>query len=159
MERPAFAHLSLSRGTGRPSAGDPCCPLSSAHTRQLCLQASPLGSDHQQLSPQNIPTSRSQLDTFPEGRPKAGSRQEGTAHCESPGEADGEPWVSGLGGWGGQASLHTCCVRAKLVQLCPTLRDPMDCSPPGSSVHGVLQARILERVAMPSSRGSPPPRV
>ena len=30
--------------------------------------------------------------------------------------------------------------------------DPMDCSPPGSSVHGILQARILERVAMPSSR-------
>ena len=35
-----------------------------------------------------------------------------------------------------------------------TLRDTMDCSPPGSSVHGILQARILERVAMPSSRGS-----
>ena len=36
--------------------------------------------------------------------------------------------------------------------------DPMDCSPPGSSVHGILQARILEWVAMPSSRGSSPPR-
>ena len=35
-----------------------------------------------------------------------------------------------------------------------TLWDPMDCSPPGSSVHGILQARILEWVAMPSSRGS-----
>ena len=34
----------------------------------------------------------------------------------------------------------------------------MDCSPPGSSVHGILQARILERVAMPSSRGSSRPR-
>ena len=41
---------------------------------------------------------------------------------------------------------------------CPTLCDPMDCSPPGSSVHGILQARILEWVAMPSSRGSPQPR-
>ena len=34
----------------------------------------------------------------------------------------------------------------------------MDCSPPGSSVHGILQARILERVAVPSSRGSFQPR-
>ena len=46
---------------------------------------------------------------------------------------------------------------AKLLQLCPTLDDPMDCSPPGSSVHGILQARILEWVAMPSSRGSSHP--
>ena len=36
----------------------------------------------------------------------------------------------------------------------PTLWDPMDCSPPGSSVHGVLQARVLEWVTIPSSRGS-----
>ena len=36
-----------------------------------------------------------------------------------------------------------------------TLCDPMDCSPPGSSVHGILQARILEWVAMPSSRVLP----
>ena len=43
---------------------------------------------------------------------------------------------------------------AKSLQSCPTLWDPMDCSPPGSSVHGILQARILEWVAMPSSRGS-----
>ena len=38
--------------------------------------------------------------------------------------------------------------------MCLTLWDPMDCSLPGSSVHGVLQERILDRVAMPSSRGS-----
>ena len=37
------------------------------------------------------------------------------------------------------------------LQLCPTLRNPMDCSLPGSSVHGILQKRILEGVAMPSS--------
>ena len=37
-------------------------------------------------------------------------------------------------------------------QSCPTLCDPMDCSPPGSSVHGILQARILEWVAIPFSR-------
>ena len=39
-----------------------------------------------------------------------------------------------------------------------TLDDPMDCSPPGSSVHGTLQAKTLQWVAMPSSRGSSPPR-
>ena len=41
---------------------------------------------------------------------------------------------------------------------CPTLCDPLDCSLPGSSVHGILQARILAWVAVPSSRGSSPPR-
>ena len=40
-----------------------------------------------------------------------------------------------------------------VAQLCPTLCDPMDCSLPGSSVHGILQARILEWVATPSSSG------
>ena len=40
------------------------------------------------------------------------------------------------------------------AQVCPTLCDPVDCSPPGSSVHEILQARILEWVATPSSRGS-----
>ena len=42
----------------------------------------------------------------------------------------------------------------KSLQSCPTLCDPMDCSSPGSSVHGILQPRILEWVAMPSSTGS-----
>ena len=43
---------------------------------------------------------------------------------------------------------------AKSLQSCPTLCDPRECSPPGSSVRGLLQARILEWVAKPSSRGS-----
>ena len=47
---------------------------------------------------------------------------------------------------------------AKLLQLCPTLCNVMDYSPPGSSVHGILQATILEWVAVPSSRGSSRPR-
>ena len=47
---------------------------------------------------------------------------------------------------------------ANSLQSCPTLRDPMDCSLPGSSVCGILQAKILEWVAMPSSRGSFQPR-
>ena len=45
-----------------------------------------------------------------------------------------------------------------LSQSCLTLCDPMACSLPGPSVHGILQARILEWVAMPSSRGSSQPR-
>ena len=43
-------------------------------------------------------------------------------------------------------------VCAKLLQPCPTLCDPMDCSLPGSSAYGILRARILEWVAIPSSR-------
>ena len=42
---------------------------------------------------------------------------------------------------------------AKALQSCPTLYDPVDRSPPGSSVHGILHARILEWVAIPSSSG------
>ena len=44
------------------------------------------------------------------------------------------------------------------VKSCPTLWDPMDCSLPGSSIHGIFQARILERVAISFSRGSSRPR-
>ena len=47
---------------------------------------------------------------------------------------------------------------SKVAQLCPILSNSMDCSPPGSSVHGILQARILEWVAISSSRGSSQPR-
>ena len=48
--------------------------------------------------------------------------------------------------------------KVKVVQSCPTLGDPMDSSLPGSSVQGILQARILEWVAVPFSRGSCQPR-
>ena len=51
------------------------------------------------------------------------------------------------------------CVCAKSLQSCPTLCDPRDCSPPGSSVHGIFQARTLEEVAMPFSRGSSNPGI
>ena len=50
------------------------------------------------------------------------------------------------------------CLHAKSFQSCLTLCNPTDCSPPGSSGHGILQGRILEWVAMPSSRGSAQPR-
>ena len=46
----------------------------------------------------------------------------------------------------------------EFIQSCLTVCAPMDCNPPGSSVHGILQARILEWVVMPSSRGSSQPR-
>ena len=46
-----------------------------------------------------------------------------------------------------------------IAQLCPTLCDPMDYSWPGSSVHGILQARILEWVTIPFSRGSSDPGI
>ena len=50
------------------------------------------------------------------------------------------------------------CMHAQSLQPCPTLCDPIDCSPPGSSVHGSLKARVLEGIAMPFSRGSSQPR-
>ena len=45
-----------------------------------------------------------------------------------------------------------------VTQSCPTFCDPMDCSPPGSSVHEIFQARILEWLAISFSRGSSQPR-
>ena len=50
------------------------------------------------------------------------------------------------------------CVHSKFFQSCLTLCDPMDCSLPGSTVHRILQARILEWVAVPSSRESFQPK-
>ena len=50
------------------------------------------------------------------------------------------------------------CMRVKLFQSCLTLCNPTDCSPPGSSVHGTVQAGILEWIALPSSRGFARPR-
>ena len=52
---------------------------------------------------------------------------------------------------------NLACVHEKSLQSCLTLCDPMDCSLPGSSVHGILQARVLEWAAMPPSRGPSPP--
>ena len=49
-------------------------------------------------------------------------------------------------------------VKVSVTQSCPTLWDPTDCSLPRSSVHGILQARILEWGAIPFSRGSSRPR-
>ena len=45
-------------------------------------------------------------------------------------------------------------VKSEVAQSCPTLSDPMNCSLPGSSIHGVFPARVLEWVAISFSRGS-----
>ena len=49
-------------------------------------------------------------------------------------------------------------IQDQVVQSCPTLCDPMDCSLPGSSVHGIFQATVLEWIAISFSRGSSQPR-
>ena len=54
--------------------------------------------------------------------------------------------------------FHLTIHPSEVAQSCPTLCNPMDCSPPGSSVHGILQARILEWVAISFSRRSSWPR-
>ena len=54
------------------------------------------------------------------------------------------------------SSISVLVVLCLVAQLCPTLCDPMNCSPPDSSVQGIRQARILEWLAMPFSRGSSP---
>ena len=43
--------------------------------------------------------------------------------------------------------------QSEVVQLCPTLSNPVDCSPPGSSIHGIFQARVLEWGAIDFSKG------
>ena len=55
-------------------------------------------------------------------------------------------WLDGI--------IDSIDMKVKVAQSCPTLCDPVDCSLPGSSVHGILQARILEWVADPFSRES-----
>ena len=49
-------------------------------------------------------------------------------------------------------------VKVLVAQSCPALCDPTDCSPPGSTVHGILQAGILEWIAILFSRGSSQPK-
>ena len=66
------------------------------------------------------------------------------------------PWT--VAHWASQSSTISWCLCVQLFHLCLTLGDPMDYSLSGSSIHGILQARILECIAMPSFRESSPPR-
>ena len=70
--------------------------------------------------------------------------------------ADPSPGVSALTAL--LVPTTSVCMCTQSLQLCPSLCDPMDCSPAGSSVHGIPQARILEWVTMPSSRRSSRPK-
>ena len=79
-------------------------------------------------------------------------------HAAVHGVTKSQTWLSNWTATG--LYIHICwwwwwC---EVAQSCPTLCDPMDCSPPGSSIHGILQARILEWVAISFSRGSSQPR-
>ena len=51
-----------------------------------------------------------------------------------------------------KVSFHSNPKESEVIQSCPTLCDPMDCSLPGSSIHGIFQARVLEWVAISFSR-------
>ena len=72
------------------------------------------------------------------------------------------PWDSPGKNTGVDCRFPLQCMKVKseseVAQSCPTLRDPMDCSPPGSSIHGIFQARVLEWGATAFS-DDPPPRV
>ena len=69
--------------------------------------------------------------------------------CPPPGDLP-DPWV--------ELTSLVSCIGVLLLQLCLTLCNPAGCSPPGSSDHGIFQARILEWVATSYSRGSSLPR-
>ena len=116
----------------------------------------------------------------PDARKEWGQKEKGTTEDETvgwhhrlnghefgwtPGVGDGQGGLACCGSWGHKDSDTTerlnwteLCLLAKLLQSCPTLCNPMDYSPPGFSVHGILQTRILEWVAILSSRESSQPR-
>ena len=61
-------------------------------------------------------------------------------------------------GMGSYVSVYMVEREREVAQLCPTFCDPMDCSLPGSSVHGIFQAIVLEWIAISFSKGSSQPR-
>ena len=88
------------------------------------------------LSLQSCPTLCDPIDGSPTGRPIPSLGFLGQEHWS------GLPFPS---------PMHESENETEVAQLCPTLCDPMDCSLPGSSVHGIFQARVLEWVAIASS--------
>ena len=106
-------------------------------------------------------------DTFQEFRTKGIALGKWSEELPAAGRSYSTPEVRGGGqevrssGWSsGEELPHVQDKKSEseVTQLCPTLCGPTHCSPPGPSVHGILQARILEWVAMPSSRGASQPR-
>ena len=81
----------------------------------------------------------------------------GSMH-ESKIQERGQVWCLLFGNLLSSGSSSNWKSESIVTQLCPTLCDPMDCSPPGFSIHGIFQARILEWVAISFSRRSSGPR-
>ena len=88
------------------------------------------------------------------------NHQQSPPYLKRTGQVDPRPGTTGTGPLRpsqeenhGNLTAASCLV----AQSCPTLCDPMDCSPPDSTVHGILEARILEWVAISCSRGSSDP--
>ena len=86
-----------------------------------------------------------------------------TILLDFPGGSDGKASIYNVRDLGSLPGLgrfpgEKCESESEVAQACPTLCDPMYCSPPGSSVHGILQTRILEWVAISFSRGFSRPR-
>ena len=90
--------------------------------------------------------------TVPERQPVHESLLQGGFRLVGPGSLEGQ--MSNTVEELAFSDITVCCARA--LHSCPTLRDPVDCGPPGPSVQEVLQVRILEWVALLSSRGSSP---
>ena len=95
------------------------------------------------------------------GEPRAGSPKAREGSFQSRGKEVGKTMFSkksvAFPGWvltGHEESFCFLLSTRSVTHLCPTLCDPMDCSQPGSSVHRISQARILELVAIFFSRGS-----
>ena len=92
------------------------------------------------------------LDKFLKLKSEVSSSIKGTHHtCFYKG---GFKFVADVCPHSTSVKLHLKKVKVLVTQSCLTHCAPVDCSPPGSSVHGILQARILEWVAVPISRGS-----
>ena len=91
------------------------------------------------------------------------SRQEYRSElpCPPPGDLPNpeiKPTSALAGRFFTMSATWEACLESEVAQSCPTLCDLVDCSPPGSSTHGILQARILEWLAISFSRGSSQPR-
>ena len=88
--------------------------------------------------------------------PPAGDIQNGQIHGDSC-RGQGEGGLQSISA-GGFSTLNKCQSESEVIQLCPPLGNPMDCNLPGFSILGIFQARILEWVAISSSRRSSQPR-
>ena len=80
--------------------------------------------------------------------PAAAAAAKSLQSCPTRCDPEGLPWDSPGKNTGVGCLFPLQCVKVKskseVTQSCPTLSDPMDCSPPGSSIHGIFQARVLE---------------